>query len=208
MDYNFYKTLVILADFILAIVIFFGVKTVKEKDTPIKYYLGFLSFYLIVEVISLICKELKMSNQLLFPFYISGEFFFASLFLTSSFKYNLKKWITLFSILILSVSFLIWDVYNYSYINIVKVSSQFSLLIISIMSLVVLLKGTEKNKLYRYKNLILGLLFYYSLSLLMFSVLNQLIKNPRILYLLWPLNIVFLIILYIVSFNTFRKLSK
>ncbi len=193
----------------LGIAVFSGVIHYKKLPNELRWFFYFLCFFSIIEIISNILIELRIQNILLYPLYVFGEFLILSLLLFNKIFSKKTKYIliTIFSLFFLAENIFLFvqqkNLTN-SYSKII-----FHLLIISSIAYLLIKTIKEFEKLnYILVNYIV-LFFYYSISLFLFVLMNQL-ENVSLekASIIWGLNNLLSSILYFSFIISFFKHKK
>jgi hypothetical protein len=207
MTYGFYASL-ILANCLLLVSFLVGTSNRQLKfRNNIKWYVGYLGFALVVELclkIFILIIEVK-SISFVYPFYIAGEFYILLRFLFIPLKWN-KKWnylIGLISLLIFIEASYLWY-HEHQYASVFgKAFSHISIIALSGFLLIKRIK--ESNEHQPFAIIYSALFLYYSVSLILFLLMNQLTETNIVI---WTMNNLLSSMLYGASFYTFQKLKK
>jgi hypothetical protein len=207
----FYYGATILTYSLLGLSVLFGFLKYPLFNNEQKWYLSYLVFIFIIEMTTNLLIEFRKQNMLAYPFYISGEFFIlAGMFIVGiKLPRKLLFIIGAISALLFLESFSFW----YHHQNITSgYGKAISHLIIICMSgyyLIRALKIFEFNKQNKFLFIYCTLFLYYSVSLFLFLLMNQLtttsINNASIV---WGINNILSSVLYGVSFYTFVRLKR
>lgn len=207
----FYYIATIITYSLLGLSVLFGFLKYKLFKNEQKWYLFYLVFIFFIELITNILIEISEQNMLVYPFYLSGEFFILTGMFIIGLKLPRKLFIAagIMSFLLLFTAFTIRE-------NDQSVTSGYSkvfshLIIISMAGfyLVRMLKVDEFNMQNKFLFIYCSLFLYYAVSLFLFLLMNQLtttsINNASIV---WGINNVLSSVLYGVSFYTFLRLKR
>jgi hypothetical protein len=204
--YYFYS--VVLSNCLLLIAFIYGVsiKTLL-RNTQTKWYLFYLGLVLCVELlIKVLIMGFEIKNtSFTYPFYVGGEFCTLSQMLIFGVGLS-KRWqfaAVLMSIAIFSEGIVLWLNHRYFDPGYGKIVSH--LVIVSIVAYLLIqnLKELETRK--PFLMIYAALFLYYSVSLFLFLIMNQLTKTNIII---WTMNNTLASILYGTSIYTFYRLKK
>ncbi len=177
------------------------------NNNQIKWYVCFLGFILFIEMTNkLLIYGLKLNNiSFTYPAYIAGEYFILSKLFISHLKFS-KKWFFV-SILMSTALFLeasvLWN-NNHDFTQ--GYGKTLSHLTIISLSAYLLIKGLKKLEKFNPFLIVYAALFlYYTVSLLLFLLMDQLNESNSII---WFMNNILLSILYSCSIYTFYRLKK
>ncbi len=210
---NFYYNTLLISDCLLILSVLLGIRKwpalEKERKRVYLYYLGFI---LVIELINqgLIMLSYIQNTGFIYPFYVGGEFFL----LLSMFArvHGLSgKWYVLvgiMAILMFVEAAVLWfyreDVVTAGY---GKVVSHLSIVCFAGYTLIKGLRDFRNGD--RFLPIYGCLLLYYSASLFLFLVLDQLQNlTPESASVVWGMNNVLSSILYGTSCYTFLQLKK
>ena len=203
-----YYCSVILANCLLLIAFIYGkISNVIWNNKQARWHLIYLGFILGIELItkSLIFLFNINNTQSIYPFYVTGEFIIMVLLLLSALKPT-KKWVwiaLLFSGCIFIEGIVLWLVNDDASTGYGKI---FSHLIIICMTAYLLIKHLKEFEANNPLLVIYAALFlYFSVSLFLFLLMNQLTKTTIHI---WTINNLLSCILYGSSIYTFYRLKK
>ncbi|MGS2738669.1 hypothetical protein [Sinomicrobium sp. M5D2P17] len=210
---NFYYGTLVLSDCLLILSVVLGilrwVVLKKERKQSYLYYLGFI---LAIELINqgLIMLSYIQNTGFIYPFYVSGEFFILLSFFATAQDLS-QKWhiaIVIMAILMFTEASVLW--FNKEDVTAAGYGKVISHLSIACFAGYALLKGLKDFRKANRFLLIYGCLFlYYSTSLCLFLVLNQLRDlSPGSASVIWGMNNILSSILYGASCYTFLRLKK
>ena len=205
---NYILTSIIVSNCLLIIAFTFGISNKKLwSQKGLKWHVSYLGFMLFTElIIKIFIYGFNNKNtSFIYPFYITGEFFILSKVLFLPLRSS-KKWQLCFGlisiVLFLEASFL-W--FNNDFFNpgIGKIFSHLTIISMAAILLIKNLKELERNN--PLSIVYATLFFYYSVSLFLFLLMNQLTEtNINI----WTINNILSSILYGSYIYTFYKLKK
>lgn len=207
----FYYISMIIANCMLAMSFLFGLAKRSHFQQLEKWYLAYLGYMCCIElIVKLMIFALDVRNTaMVYPFYISGEFFLLSgLFITvlkSSGKWFFLTGITTVIIFFKTLSSIILHpgIINNQY----KIFSHLCIICLAGYSLVKALKHFEKDN--SFLPVYACLFLYYSISLFFFLLLNQLPTLSNLYaYIIWGTNNIISAILYGTSIYTFSSSKR
>ena len=205
---GFFYTSVILSCCLLITAFIYGTSSKQIRSNKLcKWYIIYLGFILGIEFISKFSIYFLESEttQYLYSFYVTGEFFILiSLFLKelrTSNKVAVIKW--LMTSYIFTETTILWFINNDATTGYAKIISHLTIICLSAIVLIKNLKELEKNN---PLSIIHATLFlYYSASLFLFLLMNQLTEmNINI----WVINNLLSSILYGSTIHAFYRLKK
>jgi hypothetical protein len=207
MTLSFYGS-VILSNCLLLTAFVYGVSSKTFLiNAQTKWYLFYLGFVLCIEfMVKVLIMGFKIKNtSLTYPFYVSGEFCTLSQMLIFAVGLS-KKWqfaAVLVSIAIFSEAMILWSNHQYFNPGYGKIVSH--LVIVGTIGYLLIqnLKELEIHK--PFLMIYASLFLYYSVSLFLFLIMNQLTKTNIVI---WTMNNVLASILYGTSIYTFYRLKK
>lgn len=204
--FSFYS--VILANGLLFVAFIYGVYFKKLWNiNNIRWFIIYLGFILGIEVVVKIVIYILRSNntQLIYPFYIAGEFYLLQRLFLTLLKAS-KRWHKLTLIIaccIFTEAMFFWLIKHDATMGYGKIISHLSIVC---MSAYLLMKGLEKfEKENPFFIVLAGLLLYYAASLFLFLIMNQLTEGNIVI---WCVNNLLSSILYSSSIYTFYRLRK
>jgi hypothetical protein len=210
-DMLFYKLITILSLVLLIIAIVVGTTYYSSLKKEQKWFYFYLVFAGVIELSTKLLALFWIDNLFVFPIYVCGEF----IILTIMFFIGLNipiKWFylaALLPILILTESFILNTNFFLFNIEISKTISHLTIIIFSCYSLIKSLRNIDLKQKNKFLPVYAGLFFYYTISIILFLLLNQLadisLEDASVI---WGLNNVFSSILYGISTYTFLQLKK
>lgn len=209
MEKIFYNIFTILAFCLLILSFLLGVLSFKTIRKEQRMFLYYLSFILIIEIITKILVLLKEDNWFLYPFYISGEFFIliSMLFLELNIPSKIRILIGVLSILIFYEAIVLWLANENMSSSIGKIVSHITIVCFLGFSLIksIRVNNIENRSLSLF--IYSSLLLYYSVSLFHFLLMSQLTEISKdTAYIIWGTKNIFTCILYGISAYVFFKL--
>lgn len=209
MIYYIFITVVSLVLLLIAITVGGFLYSSFSKEQQWFYY--YLIFIGCIEIITKLLALFRIENLFIFPIYVIGEYLLLVTMVIHALKIP-KKW--LYILLLLPLYIIVevissWLRVGYFEIENGKTISHFIIIILIGYYLIKSLKNVNHSKQSKFLPVYASLFFYYSVSISLFLLLNQLphisIENASII---WGLNIMFSSILYSVSIYTFLQLKK
>ena len=207
----FFISLILSNTLLLASFIYGIYKYRSNKFVVLNWLLAYLAVVLSIEIVNKFSIYILRSEDTsyTYPFYIALEFFTLSQMLAAELKLS-RIWRNIFigiCVLLFVEGILLW---RYDKVFGPSFSLIFSRMFFVIGSGYILLKEIAKRNT---PNPILlvyeALLFYYLVSLFLFLVLNQLSDiEVNSSYVLWSINNLLSLILYVSSFYAFYRLNK
>ena len=203
---------IILSNCLLLLAFIYGIYTKQLwSNQQVRWYLIYLGFILGIEIITTLLIYIFDNNniQSIYPFYVAGEFFILlQLFLTG--LKVAKKWhliVIFITILIFMEAIILWYLNDDASTWYGKI---FSHLTIVCMTGYLLVKNLKELEATNPLLIIYAALFlYYTVSLFLFLLLNQLINlNYNTASIIWIMNNTLSSILYSSSIYTFYRLKK
>ena len=207
-----YHFSIILSNCLLLLAFIYGIYTKQLwSNQQVRWYLIYLGFILGIEIITTLLIYIFDNNniQSIYPFYVAGEFFILlQLFLTG--LKVAKKWhliVIFITILIFMEAIILWYLNDDTSTGYGKI---FSHLTIVCMIAYLLVKNLKELETTNPLLIIYAALFlYYTVSLFLFLLLNQLINlNYNTASIIWIMNNTLSSILYSSSIYTFYRLKK
>lgn len=173
----------------------------------LKLFVNYLFFIALLEaVLNILIFVFNFKDtSFTYPFYVTFEFFFISIYLRNALNLSSKisYLIIIVSILMFLEQSVLWYSGQYFDAGVGKVLSH--IIFISLVVWIILKDIWNIEKSFDYFILHIGLLLYYSLSLFFFLTLDQLSFVNRYI---WIINNLLASILYLTSIYTFWKLRK
>lgn len=206
----FYYGATILSLTILGLAVLFGCLKFSSFQKEQRWYLFFLVFILCIELITNILIEIGRENMLVYPFYISGEFFLLSGLFIAGLKMPRGLYIVagIVSAFLFAEAFHLWMTGRNDASGYGIVVSNLTIICLSGYYLIRALKMFNWEKQNRFLLIYACLFLYYTVSLFLFLLLNQLstttVLNASIV---WGINNVLSSVLYGASLYTFIKLK-
>ena len=205
---NYILTSIILSYFFLITAFVYGIFYTQVRINKLcKWYIIYLGFILSIEIFTLFSIYILESKttQYLYPFYISGEF----LLLVSFFLKELGapkisqiiKWIVACCIFIETI--LLWFINHDASTGYAKAISHLTIICLAAILLIKNIKDLETNN--PLSIIYAALFLYYSVSLFLFLIMNQLTKNNISI---WIINNILSSVLYGSSVYAFYRLKK
>lgn len=206
----FYYGITILSFSILSLSVIFGCLKFSFFRKEQKWYIFFLVYVLCTELTTNLLVQFNRENMLVYPFYISGEFFL----LSGMFIIGLKLPRSMFffsgaiSFFLFAESFTRWMIDKNAASGYGIVVSNLIIICLSGYYLIRILKVLNLEKQNRFLLIYSILFLYYTVSLFLFLLLNQLpdttIINASIV---WGINNSLSAVLYGASLYTFIKIK-
>ncbi|WDF47775.1 hypothetical protein PQ459_04630 [Chryseobacterium sp. KACC 21268] len=200
---HFFKITGNLADIFMGIALIFAVLKFNLFNKKEKWYIYYAIFVFCIEM--LLFFKIKWKNEILYPIYISGEFFLMTgIFIK---KLNLKNYYLIFtgtlSLLILCLSQILPHFENdYS-----KAISNLVIVSFIAFSLIQEIKNYRDRSNFLFIDAMAFL--YYTVSIFIFIFQHQLVTfDPNYFYIFWIINNTLLAIFYFTFLYTFFKLKK
>jgi hypothetical protein len=207
----FYTSITVVSLVLLLFAIIIGgfyYSSFNNEQRCFYYYLIFIGG---IELITKLLTSFGLENLFLFPVYVIGEYLLLITMLFTALKLS-KHWLyflLLLPVYIISEAIFFWFNLNSFEVGIGKTISHFIIILLIGFYLLKSLKSVNTKKKNKFLPIYASLFFYYSISITLFSLLNQLphisIENAS---LIWGLNNVFSSILYGISTYTFLQLKK
>ncbi len=205
----FYEIVKIISLSLLGISLIIGIFRFKKLSSELKWFLYYLAFFSLIEIVSNVLIVVRIQNILLYPIYIYGEFLILSLLI---FKKIFSKKQTYILIFILTTFFLLENMYLFfQHKNLTDSDSKILFhLIISCAVAYLLIKSIWN---FEKMSLILvnyfALFFYYSISLFLFVLMSQLQEiSLEKASIIWGMNNLMSSLLYCSLIYTFYKFPK
>jgi len=204
----FYNGVTILSFCLLIIALLFGWNKYSLLKIEQKWYLYYLIFIFVIEVISITLMRLKIDNLFLYPYYVGGEFLILSTMFIIGLKLPRKLYIVT-TIISLSVFFeAVWLWTNNQNVTSGVGKSISHLIIICLTGNYIVRSIKTIDTKDKFIMIYGGMFLYYTISVFLFLFMDQLITMQIInAYIIWGMNNLFSSILYGVSFYTFLKLK-
>lgn len=205
---NFYKTFLFLNYGLLLVIIFlifWKFTILQKKERQYVYYIVFLFFIELISLFFAYVMELQ-DTSFIYSYYIAGEF----VLLTSLFirKLNLPRYVLGITSLI-ALLFLALSQFSKIEINKDEVKVASNIIIICFAGFTLLKQIKENKNMSRFTLVDAGIFFYYSVSVFIFVIQQQLQNlSADDFYLILGINTVLSSILYISFIYTFLKLKK
>ncbi len=204
----FYDVTTMLSLILLGISLLIGGVRFFSFSKGQKWFLYYLGFDFITEMISKLLIFFHQGNLFLYPFYISGEFILLSTMFIVELKLS-RKWFVfsgLISVYLFSESFFLWMFHHNVSSGIGKILSHLIIVCMVGYYFIHTLKTFENEKRNR-SLLIYGCLFlYYVSSIFLFLLLDQLSTMSRCnASVIWGMNNALSCVLYGVSSYTFLR---
>lgn len=207
----FYNCTLGLVHFLLFVAVIFGIRAYTQLNRATLWFLYYLCFMLVVVMVTTILSLTGIWNLHFYPIYQTGEFLILSIMFALAFS---QERFVFYVIGILSI-LLFYEVSTSYAINkntFAGMGKVLCHLTVITLSCKYLLKSLTKGALLQKDKFVLIcqlLLFYYSSSLILFLMLDQLKDiSMNTAYLLWGINSLLLCILYGFSSLTFIKSEK
>lgn len=207
----FYYGATTLSFCLLVASVLYGIFRASLPAKEHKWFLSYLCFILSVETISEIMVLTGKDNFLLYPFYISGEFFL----LSAMFVLGLKLPRGLFFLLGIGSVFIFSEamIQNSNNQSITFCYGKvFSHLVIICMSGYYLVQVVKNSKLHMSNQFLIvygSLFLYYAVSLFLFLLMEELTNlSKQSAFILWGMNNILSASLYGASFYVFLRLKK
>ncbi len=207
----FYYIATIITYSLLGLSVLLGFLKYKLFKNEQKWYLFYLVFIFLIELVTNILIEIREKNMLVYPFYLSGEFFILTGMFIIGLKFPRKLFMLtgIISFLFLLSSFTLWENNQNVSSGYGKVISHLIIICMVGFYLIRMLKIYEFNMQNKFLFIYCSLFLYYSVSLFLFLLMNQLsttsINNASIV---WGINNILSSVLYGVSFYTFLRLKR
>lgn len=204
----FYYGATILTLSILGLSVLFGCLKFSLFSKEQKWYLFFLIFVFGIELTSNLLIELGRKNMLVYPFYISGEFFLLSgLFIVGlKLPRNMFFIAGIISALLFAEAFTLWLLDRNTASGYGKAVSHLIIICLSGYYLIRALKVFTREKQNRFLLIYACLFLYYMVSLFLFLLLNQLSTTTMLnASIVWGINNMLSSVLYGASLYTFLK---
>lgn len=205
--FYYVATLSSISFLILAVV--FGFINRKQLKFGYQWFLIYLTFTLVIEVVSNLLIQIENQNLILYPVYAGGEFFCLSMM-----YFRLLRLSGIYSIVSISGSFFIsleliiqWN-NNTDYTSIGVFLSNIFIIIIAAYYLINTVYFSHVNRKNPMLSINICLFLYFSVSFLLSLLLEQIIFSPiQQASVIWGINNVLSTILYGIAFITFKKLK-
>lgn len=207
----FYTSITVVSLVILFIAIIVGgfyYSSFSNEQRCFYYYLIFIGG---IELITKLLTSFGLENLFVFPIYVTGEYVLLLTMLVTALK--LSKWwfyfLLILPVYIIGEAIFFWFYLKSFEVGIGKTISHLIIILLIGFYLLKSLKSVNTKKQNKFLPIYASLFFYYSVSITLFLLLNQLphisIENAS---LIWGLNNVFSSILYGSSIYTFLQLKK
>jgi len=202
---QFYYGSLILSNCLLVLSVLVGIWKRSALNITQKWYLGYLGYMMIIELVAkLLIFVLEVrSTYALYPFYVSGEFLLLSFMFLTGFEAS-RKWYVLCVLagILVFAKAMLGSSGGHTINNIDKICAHLAIICLAGYSLLRGLKQFKKeNKLLP---VYACLFLYYSLSLFLFLLLNQLSHLAHAdAYVIWGMNNILSAILYGTSIYIF-----
>jgi hypothetical protein len=205
----FYKGATIISFGLLILALIFGTVVILQKER--KWYLYYLWFIFIIELTTKLLILFKKENMIIYPFYVSGEFFILLMMFIVALNLSKKLfWIVgVISIILFSEAMILWLSDQNIALGIGKIISNFVIICMSAYYLIKALKNYNKSEANSFLIIYACLFLYYSISLINFFFFDQLATMAqRNAYILWGMKNLFSATLYGASLYTFFRLRR
>ncbi len=195
----------------LVISVIIGILIFSKLPKDQKWFFGYLGFILIVEITAKVLILLGEKNWVVYPIYLLGEFLLLAFMCSEALKWSAKLnsvWIGI-SVLLLFECLVLWGVNSNVVGGLGKIVSHFIIIGLTGIYLIQKLKEEDRLQENRFMVTYASLFFYYTISLFLFLILEQLpgIGDEQAA-MVWSLNNLFSALLYGISGHTFFKIWK
>lgn len=199
---------VILSNSLLLIAFLFGIFNrklrIQKQIRLLLFYFGFILFIELTNEILIDFFEIR-NTQSIYPFYIAGEFFILTQLLLNELKVK-RKWYIIVAIITICIFFealILWIINNDASTAYGKIVSHITIICLAAYILIKRLKQIESTN--EFLIIYAALFLYYSVSLFLFLLMNQLTETTINI---WILNNLLSAIFYGSTLYTFYKLRK
>lgn len=207
---QFYYGSLILSNCLLVVSFLVGIWKRSGLEAKAKWYLGYLGYIMVIELmVKLFIFVLEVrSTYAIYPFYISGEFLLLSFMFLAEFS-SRRKWylICILAAVLIFAKAMLGSSSANTINNIDKICSHLAIICMAGYALIRGLKQFKKGN--RLLAIYACLFLYYSLSLFLFLLLNQLSRLSHAdAYVIWGMNNLLSAILYGTSIYIFSTSNR
>jgi hypothetical protein len=208
---TFYYGVTVLSFILLCLAVVTGSINYNKLAKDQQWFLFYLGFIFCIELTTKILVIFREENLVVYPYYIAGEFFILSIMCIAA-----LQWSRVFKFLAIIISGLLFYEYFTLWMSNQSITTGYGKMISHLIIIIMIgiylikeLKGEIRPKTNKFRIIYISLFFYYTISLFLFLILEQLtlIEGSQAAF-IWSLNNIFSASLYGVASYTFYRLWK